>query len=335
MIQAPASAPPAPAERWRLDQLQRALAGVLPDASLTTQGAPLELSAPSDPPVLAAAEVVEDGVLRAHAPGAGDEPPFVAFLDGTQRSDLVGHAPDGVPIVSGTVAAVVREWRDGHARTWRHARQQRLYAPRAAMPPSAWGAIEALRLPVVDTSADDPSLTDAHPAAMRDAALERIQRDREQEEQQVAHAWCSERDEALYVDGGLRGSVVLARASQPVGVIKSHRTLYGDRAARRVVFELRAGERSSVFVVASPSRVPVASWYLRLRDPAGHDPLWGLVRVEVRHEAGASRAAIMRRADAVSRRILGERMPTAHPDARWDTMVYGIRDCEAFLKAMP
>ena len=79
--------------------------------------------------------------------------------------------------------------------------------------------------------------------------------------------------------------------------------------------------------------MPVASWYLRLRDPAGHDPLWGLVRVEVRHEPEATRAQITARADRTSRRVLGERTPTAHPDARWDTMVYGIRDCEALLKA--
>jgi hypothetical protein len=35
----------------------------------------------------------------------------------------------------------------------------------------------------------------------------------------------------------------------------------------------------------------------------------------------------------VSRWILAERAPLALPDARWDRMVYGIRDCEEFLRA--
>lgn len=319
---------------FRLDELQRALARALPSASLATAGAPpLERSRATDPPVLERAEVVEGPALRAHPLGAAVEPSFAAFLDGTQRSALVGHTGDGVPIVSGVTAAVVREWSGRAARTWGHARRHRLYAPRAAMSDSEWAAVAGLGITAIDTAGGDPALAEAHPAAHRDAAIAHVQRDREQLEQQLAQRWCDAREGALYVDGGLRGSVVLAGAAQAVGVVKSHHTLFGDRAARRVIFGLAAGERTSAFVIAAPGKVPVTSWYLRLRDPAGHDPLWGLVRVEVRHDPGARPAAVAERADRVSRRILGERDPIALPDARWDTMVYGIRDCEVFLKA--
>lgn len=319
---------------FRLDELQRALSRALPSASVATAGAPpLELSRAMDPPVLERADVIEDDVLRAHVVAAAAEPPFPAFLDGTQRSVLVGHTADGVPVVSGVVAAAIRVWDARRARTWACERRHRLYAPRAAMSDHEWGAVAGLGVAALDTSADDAGLADAHPAAQRDAAVAAIQRDREQLEQRLAQRWCAAGDDALYVDGGLRGSVVLARAPQTVGVVKSHHTLFGDRAARRVIFGLAEAQRTSVFVVASPSRVPVASWYLRLRDPAGHDPLWGLVRVEVRHDPEATPDAMAQRAGRVSRRILGERAPVALPDARWDTMVYGIRDCEVFLKA--
>ncbi|OYV73030.1 MAG: hypothetical protein B7Z72_03430 [Gemmatimonadetes bacterium 21-71-4] len=318
---------------FRLDELQRALARAIPTASLATAGAPpLELSRATDPPVLERAELLEDAALRARDVGAAPEAPFAAFLDGTQRSAIVGHV-DGVPIVSGVTAAVVREWAGRAARTWGHQRRHRLYAPRAALRDADWEAVAGLGVTAIDTSAGDASLADAHPTAHRDAAIARIQRDREQLEQQLARRWCGERDGALYVDGGLRGSVVLADAAQTVGVVKSHHTLFGDRAARRVIYALPAGQRSSAFLIASPGKVPVASWYLRLRDPAGHGPLWGLVRVEVRHEPGAAAADVAGRAGRISRRILGEREPVALPDARWDTMVYGIRDCEVFLKA--
>ena len=334
MIQAPGSSTPAIVGSPRLDQLQRALAAALPSASIQSAGAgrPLELSTPTEPPVLARAELVEDPVLRVHEPESGSEPPFAAFLDGTQRSELVGHVDEGIPVVSGIVAAAAREWSDGAVTTWAHARRHRLYAPRLALASGTWEALGSLGVATVDTSADAPELAEAHPNAQRDAALKQVRSDRETLELQLAHRWCGERSETLYVDGGLRGSELLARAPQAVGVIKSHQTLYGDRAARRIIFELGEGRRTSVFVVASSRRLPVASWYLRLR-AAGGDPLWGLVRVEIAHDPDATPASVGARADAVSRRVLAERMPTAHPDARWHTMVYGIRDCEVFLKA--
>ena len=44
--------------------------------------------------------------------------------------------------------------------------------------------------------------------------------------------------------------------------------------------------------------------------------------------------AIGDRADQISLWILAEASPLALPDARWDKMVYGIRDCEEFLHAV-
>ena len=43
---------------------------------------------------------------------------------------------------------------------------------------------------------------------------------------------------------------------------------------------------------------------------------------------------IAARADEVSRWILAEVSPLALPDSRWDKMVYGVRDCEEFLRAI-
>ena len=78
----------------------------------------------------------------------------------------------------------------------------------------------------------------------------------------------------------------------------------------------------------------MASFYLRLRDRAGYDPMWGLVRVEIAMPTASDVDRIGARADEVSRRILAEVSPLALPDARWDKMVYGVRDCEEFLRAV-
>ena len=84
-----------------------------------------------------------------------------------------------------------------------------------------------------------------------------------------------------------------------------------------------------MFRVSPRSRNSVMSWYLRLRDPKGHDPMWGLVRVEV---AESERPA--ERADEISTWVMAETTPLALPDGRWDKMAYGVRDCEEFLRAI-
>src|SRR5205814_10521879 len=105
--------------------------------------------------------------------------------------------------------------------------------------------------------------------------------DRGTAEHSLALEWCAREERRLLVDGGISGAEQVARASCAIGVIKSHRTLYASGEALAIVLGLDYAERSSVFLVTSPKRASVASWYLRIRDPRGHDPMWGLVRVEV------------------------------------------------------
>jgi hypothetical protein len=210
-----------------------------------------------------------------------------------------------------------------------------IYVPRSEIPDDYWTALQDLGIPVVDTSdtSADGSAGPRHPFALRDAAVHRVQKDREQLEQRLAERWCAIEKGMLFIDGGISGSERVAVSSCTVGVVKSHRTLYAEGDELQGIFELRRGERSSVFRITSPKRIPVASWYLRLRDPAGHDPLWGLVRAEIAQPSAGGRA-IGERADEVSRWVLAETAPLALPDARWDKMVYGVRDCEEFLRAI-
>ena len=315
--------------------LQRQLAALLPEARPAAAGeAPLELASQgNDAPRLISATVIEGGALRAWRVF---EPPMVAFrafLDGTQRSAAVTYL-GGVPIVLGHVAAVVRDRRNRRLHTWQPPLvQARIYAPRTLLPSSAWSTLAGhFGALLVDTSAGAADLT-SHPYAVREAAVHMVQADRETLEQRLAERWCAHEREPLYIDGGISGSDTVARSGCAVGVVKSHRTLYAEAEALGAVFALQQGERSSVFRITSRKRSAVASWYLRLRDPTGHDPMWGLVRVEVAQPAPEALDRIGERAEEVSRWILAEISPLALPDARWDKMVYGIRDCEEFLRA--
>jgi hypothetical protein len=317
--------------------LQRRLRALAPDAAGVTDGLTvLEPRTPGDPPRLVEADVIEGSVMRARRVLGDPEVGFAAFLDGTQSSVVVAHA-DGTPIVYGTVAAVVRARRNRRLVTWqRPVVERRLYAPWRALSDEWRRALEALKVPLVDTtpSGFDPAAPSVHPFVVHETAIHHVQADREAAENELAERWCQREQTPLFIDGGISGSERVAVSACTVGVVKSHRTLYAQGDALLTIFRLRRGERSSVFRITSPKRTPVASWYLRLRDAAGHDPMWGLVRVEVAYPPRVEEPAIGTRADEVSRWIAAEGAPLALPDSRWDKMVYGIRDCEEFLRAV-
>ena len=236
---------------------------------------------------------------------------FAAFLNGIQQSRIVYHS-GLVPIVHGTVGAVIRVRRDRRLTT--HPLGPRisrtLLAPRQLLPDDLWN--DLVPLGVIDTGSGP---ADAHPSALLERAIHLVEQRREAAERILAEAWVD--TAPLWVDGPLS-----VNSAQAIGVVRTHRTLYVEADTLPMLCELAVGERSSIFRVRDNF-----SWYLRLRDPAGRDPLWGLLRVEIAD-------ATSERADLVSRWVLAESTPLALPDPRWDTLVYGVRDCEEYLRAV-
>lgn len=298
-------------------------------------------------PRLERATPLEGTVIRVRPVEGGAVVGFRAFLDGIQRSQVLAHIA-GVPLVHGAVAAAIRLRTDRRLNTWGAPLvRQALYAPHALLDAALLASLGA-RIAVVDSmQADTPPVdglhvdsavtaTDPnaprgprHPQELVARALTAVQRAREAAELALAAEWVARGDGPLLVDGGTSGSADAAKSAQVVGVVKSHRTLYADEATLPLVLGLREGERTTAMTVSSPRRNAVASWYLRLRDPAGRSPLFGLVRVET-----ALSDDITVRADLVSRWLLAERTPVSLPDQRWDVMVYGIRECEQYLTAI-
>ncbi|HZK77656.1 MAG TPA: hypothetical protein VFC35_02025 [Gemmatimonadaceae bacterium] len=290
-----------------------------------------------EPAVLVEPSVIEEGPFRAIRVIAPDEPKgqsgFTGFLDGTQRITIVNQR-EGIPIVWATVSAAVRVRVDRRMISWPTRApivSGRFYVPLRYLGPLA----DDLRADprIVDTAKDsaEDKIPSRHPAALMEAAVKKVQFDREKVETELAEAWCESEKGTLYVDGSLTGSRVSSQADRVIGVIKSHRRLYAEGDAFRVLVNLRAGERTSMFRVdpRSRNRFSVASWYVRIREAAGHDALFGLLRIEA-----ALTPDLSARADEISRWIIAEGSPLALPDGRWDKMAYGIRDTEEFLRAI-
>ncbi len=315
--------------------VQRRLATLLPDAPTLAGGGTLELSSQfaQEKPRLDPPELLEGKQIKAHPIEGDPEVRFAAFLDGTQTSRVVQYVA-GIPIVHGAVAAVIRCRQDRRMRTWAEPLISRgLYAPISLLPPLAQTALAESGADVFDTAANR-DLDSIHPFAIQDAALQAVQRHRSALERELAERWCQADEGLLFIDGGISESAMVATSSSVAGVVKTHQQLYVHGDDLHTILGLEAGERSSVTRVAPRGRTPVASWYLRLRGSSGRDPLWGLVRVEVAAPRKAGARAVATRADEVSRWVLAEALPLALPDGRWDKMVYGIRDCEEFLRAI-
>ena len=298
---------------------------------VTDSAVPLEL-APADvtPPRLEPAAVLEGAALAARTVGS----PLVgvgAFLDGIQTSRMFITGPNGVPIVHGTAAAVIRRRTDRALHLWGGAPRvsRAVYAPLALIGSRVVDRLRVTHMEIVDTLTDtDPPSID-HPALFLGLARHAVQERREALERALAEAWCVAESEPLFVDGGISGLRDASRSPLAIGVVKSHRTLYTAPATLGVVTGLAAGERTTAFEIRPQRRAAVASWYLRLRDATGRDPFFGLVRIEVARDSWSPE-----RAETVSRWVLAERAPVSLPDRRWSTMAYGIRDCEEYLRAV-
>lgn len=286
--------------------------------------------------------LVTDAGMQAHSVGPPSPPGFGAFVDGVQESRVAAFA-GVVPVVRARMGAVIRARVDRRLVTWGDGPllDDALYFPFERLGEEVVRVLTDGGCTAIDTSDDAIRGEDVHPQHLLRRAVHLVQRRREALEGTLAERWCDaslrsaggDGAPMLYVDGGLPAAAPVLDAGRAVGVVKSHHTLYATGRDLERVLALAPRERSSLFRVETRWRAPVGSWYLRVRAAAGREPLWGVVRLEASFATLGEEAGADARADEISRWVLAEATPLALPDARWDTMAYGIRDCEVFLRA--
>lgn len=141
-----------------------------------------------------------------------------------------------------------------------------------------------------------------------------------------------------------------------LGVIKSFSTIFLDRSQMTKVLGLVYGYRSPVFTKRRPEgdleeeeiydfetadkKLTLVSWYVRIRPVANHDPMWGLLRIEMHSDVLPCKGHAARwdekdtlLIDAISRQLSTEVSPSSHPDPRWHNLIYPIKSCEFFLRS--
>ena len=313
------------------------LAREVPDFRVVARGsgAVLELSRSlEDTPRTSPAQLIESGPFRVIDVPAPMEA-VTHFLDGIQRSRAVAYVGT-VPLVEGLVGAVIRQRHERRLRSSVYAPRtvRSLYVPFNTLPAKTRLLLSELDVPVRDTSEATSAPVEEHPFRHLQLANDLVKTDRERLETELAQEFANNPSESgvLYIDGSIPLTDSSAALERVIGVIKSHNTLYVAGSALEAVLSMSEGQRSPVLRLEGRRRRHVASWYLRLRDPSHQDPFFGLVRIEVPVDALGD--DIARAADERSAWALAERSPLSLPDGRWDTMAYGIRDCEKFLRAI-
>ena len=267
------------------------------------------------------ARLSEGPSLRTIAFGSPEEwPEPVAFLDGIQRSEIIGYA-GSAPVFIAQLAAAVRERRSRRLQTVVEARRTVVLARPSALVAAGEALASLESVPLPDT---DP------PYPLRDFlnATEALDQERGALEIVVGTRYRNQSDGWLVVDGTLSVSPQWAEDARMVAISKSHSILPFDGADLEQYLRLPCGHRSSVFTPATRSLAPVRAWGLRLWPWDGKDLLYGLVRVEVAPCNGSTEVA-----DRISRWILADRAPVSAPDRRWDRLLYGMYSVEQYLKA--
>jgi hypothetical protein len=267
------------------------------------------------------ARVVEGTSLRMLPIGVAEPwPGSLAYLDGIQRSEIIGY--DGsAPILGAEIAAAVRERQDRRLHTVVEARRMVALGRASALAAAgdALGDLQPVPLPE-----DEPP----HPLRDLVNAGHALDQARGALEVMVGDRYRAGSDGWLVLDGSLTVSPRWAEDPRMVAISKSHSVLPFDGTDLEHYLRLPCAHRSSVYAPATRRLAPVRAWGLRLWPWEGKDLLHGLVRVEV---APANEST--ERANEISRWILAERAPVSAPDRRWDRLLYGIYSVEQYLKA--
>lgn len=287
----------------------------------------------SEPKIRQAKLVDRSGTIDGKPVGKPEHGRLAYFMDGIERM----HVPlyyEMVPVVYGYVAAAIRHrGTDRRMQRYKHEAKEAIYIP--------YKLIDRIKLvgteiDTVDTANDEKEQGE-HPMMLKEAARIAISKERGLLEINLVKEWLenfNNQSEWLLVDGSLGGTLGgdYNKYENPniIGAIKSHQTQYFNLEDQRKVLSLKVGERSGVFMpLGREQRAPVYSWYLRIRPNDGQDLYFGLMRIEA-----AANERTLDMADEISRWLLAERTPLSLPDARWDKMIYPIRDCEQYLKSL-
>jgi hypothetical protein len=267
------------------------------------------------------ARVIERGPFAARPVGVPEPwPGMVAFLDGTQRYEVMSYASI-TPVVVAEVAAAIMERRERRLQLALEGRR-RLVIARPSVLHTLGDLLDGHE--TVALPEDHP----AHPVQEFQLARRIVDQARGRLEVEIGHRYREHSSAWLIVDGSLTDSPLWACDPRMLSVAKNHATLPFGGEDLQQYLHMPAGSRSPLFAPPGNEIAPVYSWGLRMWPSEGRDTMHGLIRIEA-----APTDQTVSTVDQLSRWLLAERAPVSTPDPRWDRMLYGLGAVEEYLRS--
>lgn len=269
---------------------------------------------------------------------------FGFFEDGKQRTLLMGHIRWGeyhIPVHYACVGAVILRRTNGQLTISQQVQDNPSVKQLVIFPAEYLVRADALDdLPshfefVNIAEVEQPSYYDLRRRAVREAKKARLAC-----ETDLIHRWAQSFEDSLgflVIDGTTINFHNERDVERCVGVSKSFRTLYCSLSDYQKILAMGEGERSWTFTFQEEDadlRMGMRdriSWYLRIRDPVGHNPEFGLLRLEISPRHGEKAPEL---ADLMSLWAISERYPVSFPDNRWHNLLYPIKRCEDYLRTV-
>lgn len=260
---------------------------------------------------------------------------FSYFLDGIERKRLLFNL-NFIPVTYGYVAAVIMKRTDKKMQSiGLEDFSEKLYLPYKEdknAPDNYFDIEDFINLGIIPYNIgikdEETGVYPQFPKEFEQKAHSDIQETRGKIERGLAVQWMNKgyNDGWLFVDGRLENkNNELLSSSQVAGIIKSHHVYYFNPEDQNKIFNLKKGERSSVF---QPEKENIFSWYLRLHESNTGGVDFGIIRIEI-----PANEKLLKQVDEISSWVLLERNPVAFPATRWDRMIYPIKYCEDYLKS--
>ncbi|OGI23562.1 MAG: hypothetical protein A2287_10245 [Candidatus Melainabacteria bacterium RIFOXYA12_FULL_32_12] len=284
------------------------------------------------------AELIEDSTLKIkHINIETPNSEFSYFLDGIERKVTFNDKNRFIPLIYGYVAAVIMKRTDKKMHSiGLEDKSEKIYLPvkTDTNAPENYVNPEELRnynftISNVGIKDEETGTYPQFPKEFERKAHSDIQETRGRLERGLVLEWLNQghHDGWLFIDGRLENkNKEITSSSRIAGIIKSHHVYYFSPEDQNKIFNLKKGERSSVF---QPEKENIYSWYLRLHESKSSGNIdFGIIRVEI-----PAKEELLSQVDTISSWILLETNPIAFPASRWDRMIYPVKYCEDYLKS--
>ncbi|EKE03943.1 MAG: hypothetical protein ACD_20C00126G0004 [uncultured bacterium] len=289
-------------------------------------------------PEIRKANLIEDSKLKIRQINIEDtESGFAYFLDGIERKVTFNDKSRFVPLIYGYVAAVIMKRTDKKMHSMGlEDKSEKVYLPckTSIDEPDNYIDPEELRnysfvIENIGIKDETTGIYPQFPKEFESKAHSDIQETRGRLERGLVLEWLNQdhNDGWLFVDGRLENkNKEITSSSNIAGIIKSHHVYYFSSKEQNEIFNLKKGERTSVF---QPEKENIYSWYLRLHESKSSGSIdFGIIRVEI-----PAKEELLSQVDTISSWIMLETNPIAFPASRWDRMIYPIKYCEDYLKS--